>query len=315
MWRRVTEATMATDVKYREENVGDWGVPVAAPGGSYSAETLKLDDGVSIFFRSWQAADAAAPVLVLVHGLGAHTGWFVDMGNELNARGLSVYMDDHRGFGRSGGPRGHVRKGPIYLQDATRFLDEIQRRQPTAPLFVLGHSMGGIFTVHLAAGDARSGRNRLAGIILVNPWVRDRGKPSLGTTLQVVGGGMAGSTKPLALAGGPDVMTTNPEAVRMLNADTYWVRAESAAFFYQITQMRTRVLRLAREVRAPALAIQSEKDLAVVAAASRAAYEALGSADKTWKTYPGFAHDFEFEAGRAQLDDDLADWILRHRSR
>jgi alpha-beta hydrolase superfamily lysophospholipase len=306
---------MATTVTYREENVGDWGVPQAAPGGAYGTSTLKLDDGIELFYRYWHAADATAPVLVLLHGLGAHTGWFVDMGNELNARGLSVYMDDHRGFGRSGGPRGHVRKGPIYVQDANRYLGEVARQRPGAPLLVLGHSMGGIFAVHLAAEDARTGRNRLSGVILVNPWVRDTSKGSLGTMLQVVGGGLAGSSRPLALAGGPDVMTTNPEATRMLNADTYWVRAESATFFYQVTLMRSKLLRVAREVRAPALVVQSEKDLAVVSAASYALYEALGSVDKTWKTHPEFAHDFEFEADRSALDDDLADWIMRHRSR
>ncbi len=306
---------MASGSMYREENTGDWGTPLAAIGGVYGTDALKLDDGTGIFFRYWQASDPTAPVLVLLHGLGAHTGWFVDMGNELNARGLSVYMDDHRGFGRSGGPRGHVRKGHTYVQDAVRFLDEVQRRQPEAPLFILGHSMGGIFAVHLAAQDARSGRNRLSGVILVNPWVRDKSRAGLVTTLRVVVGGLAGSSRPQALAGGPEVMTANPEATRMLHADTYWVRAQSSTFFYQLTIMRSRMLPLARDVRAPAFVAQSEQDLAVVSAASHACYQALGSVDKTWKTYSEFAHDFEFESGRSVLDDDIADWIMRHRTR
>jgi alpha-beta hydrolase superfamily lysophospholipase len=306
---------MATDSRYREENVGDWGVPVAAPGGAYGTDSLKLEDGTAIFFRYWHAADPTAPVLVLLHGLGAHTGWFVDMGSELNARGLSVYMDDHRGFGRSSGPRGHVRSGALFIQDITRLLDEAERRRPGAPVFMLGHSMGAIFTIHLAAADARSGRNRLAGLILVNPWVRNPGNPPLGAALRIVSAGVTGSAVPLRLAGGPEAMTTNPDATRMLNADTYWVRAESASFFYQVTRMRTSMLRVARDVRAPALVLQSEKDLAVLSDASRACYQALGSADKTWITYPEYAHDFEFEPDRSALDNDLADWIMRHHSR
>lgn len=305
---------MPAESKYIAERIGDWGIPRAAAGGAYGEDRLALADGDTIFYRFWQSPNPQAPVLVVLHGLGAHTGWFIDMGNELNARGLTVYMDDHRGFGRSGGPRGHVRQSSVYLDDIGRLLDEVRRRQAGAPVFVLGHSMGGIFAVHLAAADARSGANRVAGLLLVNPWVRDTSKPTLGLAWAVYGRGAFGSTRPLRAAGGPEAMTTNPEATRMLLADTYWVREQTGAFFYQILKLRSSMLKAARSVTAPALVIQSDKDLAVVPAASRRCYDALSSKDKTWKTYPGFAHDFEFEPERSQFDDDVSDWIMRHRT-
>lgn len=308
---------MATETKYRPERVGDWGEPAPALGGTYGTDTLTLPDGVPLFFRFWQAPDPRAPVLYILHGLGAHTGWFLDMGNALNARGLSVYADDHRGFGRSGGPRGHVRRGRVYLEDASRMLTEIQKRQPGAPVFALGHSMGGIFAVHLAARDAASGHNRLAGLLLLNPWIRDTTKVAPGTLVSILASGMLGSAKPRRMAGGTENMTTNPEAIVMLNADTYWVREQSATFLLQITQMRTAVKRQASLVRTPALVLQSEQDRAIVPEAARQCYEWLGSADKTkkWKTYPDYAHDAEFEADRSALDDDIAEWILRHGTR
>lgn len=305
---------MPAESKYQPERVGDWGTPRAAPGGSYRDEQLKLSDGSSLYYRAWRAEDAAAPVLVFLHGLGAHTGWFIDMGNELNARGLTVYMDDHRGFGRSEGARGHVRRGTQYLDDIDRLLSEAQRAQPGAPLFLLGHSMGAIFAVHVAAREARAGSNRLKGLMLVNPWVRDTSKPSLALAWAVYGRGAFGSARPIHAAGGPEAMTTNPEATQMLQADNFWVRAQSGSFFYQILKLRGTMLKAARTVTIPALVMQSENDLAVVPAASRRCYDALGGKDKTWKMYPGFAHDFEFEAERAILDDDVSDWIMRRRA-
>src|SRR5579862_4000496 len=121
---------MAMVSKYTQERVGEWGVPTTAVSDSYDTATLTLTDGVNLFYRRWQTPDAAAPTLVVMHGLGAHSGWFIDMGNELNKRGLAVYAMDYRGFGRSGGPRGHVRSGSVYIQDLTAFLTEVKRQRP-----------------------------------------------------------------------------------------------------------------------------------------------------------------------------------------
>jgi alpha-beta hydrolase superfamily lysophospholipase len=305
---------MATRVTYQPQHVGDWGVPEAAAGGSYGTDTLAMTDGTRLFFRYWRAASERAPVLALLHGLGAHSGWFIDMGNALNARGLNVYVNDHRGFGRSEGPRGHVRRARVYLEDLATYLGEVRRRHPNAPLFVLGHSMGGIFAVYTASAGGSGAQTGLAGVILMNPWVRDASSVSPAVSLRIFGGGLVGSARPWAVAGGPEVMTTNSAAREMLDADTYWVRAESAAFLYQITLLRSAMLRRARQVRVPALVVQAGGDRAIVPAASRQCYEALGSADKTWKTYPSYSHDCEFEPDRSELDDDLADWILRHGS-
>ena len=305
---------MATQALYRPDRIGDWGTPVPVAGGAYGTDTLKLADGTDIFFRYWRAVDPAAPVLVLLHGLGAHSGWFIDMGNQLNALGLTVFIDDHRGFGRSGGPRGHVRRGRVYLDDISAYLDEVQRRRPGAPLFVLGHSMGGIFATYLAAADARTGRTRIKGLILANPWIKDVVPVKPGAVLGAVVNGALGSSKLLIREHNIDEMTLSAEAVSLLNADSYWVRDQSYAFLYQITRMRMGVLKQAAAVTAPALVVQGEKDLTLSQPATRACYEALGSADKTWKTYPEFAHDFEFETGRGALDADLADWIMRHRA-
>ena len=307
---------MASNALYQTERIGDWGVPVAAAGGEYATETLHLPDGTDLFYRLWRAADATAPVLVFLHGLGAHTGWFIDMGNALSARGLSVVMDDHRGFGRSGGPRGHVRRGAVYLDDLGAFLDEVQRRLPDAPIFLAGHSMGGIFATYLAAADARTGtgRGRIRGLVLLNPWVKETIKVPLGTLLAGFPAGLLGSAAPFPLPPNPAVMTTNPEAVTLLNDDRYWVGQQSKAFLVQLLGLRNGILKQARQVRAPALVIQSEADRSVSKKHSRKLYDALGSTDKTWKTYPGYAHDFEFQPDRSALDSDVADWILRHRA-
>jgi alpha-beta hydrolase superfamily lysophospholipase len=253
---------------------------------------------------------------VLVHGLGAHSAWFLDFANELHARGQTVYAPDHRGFGRSGGPRGHIRRGDQFLEDMEAFLDMIGQRHPGIPRVLLGHSMGGLFSVHLGARDATGGNGRIAGIILVNPWIRDTAKVSPAALLTVLFGGSRGST---AIPAGTDaadtsVMTLNPEAAKMLLEDERWVRRRTASFYYQVALgMRGKALRQARLVCAPALVIQTERDRSVVAKASEQCFKALGSADKQWLSIPEMAHDFEFEPARGPLDDAIVQWMSRFR--
>lgn len=107
-------------------------------------------------------------------------------------------------------------------------------------------------------------------------------------------------------------MTTNPEATQMLEADSFWRRSETASFLVQILLMRLGVLGKAKQVTIPALVMQAEADKAVIVAATRKFYETLASSDKSWKIYPNYAHDSEFEQDRSLLDADLVIWIGSH---
>jgi alpha-beta hydrolase superfamily lysophospholipase len=290
---------------YNVDLPGEWGSMRATPQVRTATETLTMNDGCKLFLRSWRTE--SREVLLLVHGLGAHSGWFIDMGNELAAAGLSVYAVDHRGFGRSDGPPGHVERGARYITDLAAVLTELRTRHAgeSARIFLLGHSMGGIFAAHLAAKHGEL----LDGVLFLNPWVQDSSKVSPGMQLGVFGGGLLRSRRYWRVPGGTAVMTTNPEAISMLEADPYWRREFTANFLLEIFRLRLQVLRLAARITLPALVLQAEQDKSVVFAASRRLYEALGSAQKTWKVYPDYAHDTELEADRATFDRDIVAWI------
>jgi len=290
---------------YNVDLPGEWGSMRASPQVQIATEMLTMDDGCQLFLRSWRTE--GRDVLLLVHGLGAHGGWFIDMGNELAARGLSVYAVDHRGFGRSDGLPGHVERGGRYIADLAAVLTALHTRHAggAARVFVLGHSMGGIFAAHLAAKH----RELLDGVLFLNPWIQDSSKVSPGMLLGVFGGGLLHSRRYWRVPGGTSVMTTNPEAIRMLEADPYWRREFTASFLLEILRLRLQVLKLAGRITLPALVMQAEQDTSVILAASQQFYQALESEQKTWKVYPGYAHDTELEADRGPFDRDLVAWI------
>jgi alpha-beta hydrolase superfamily lysophospholipase len=296
----------AMQVMYRAESQGDWGTFESTPGIEATQEWLTVNDGTRLFCRVWRTNSPAT--LLILHGLGAHSGWFIDMGNALAARGLNIWAVDHRGFGRSDGARGHTLDYRRYLEDIDAVVEAVRAAQPETRLFLLGHSMGGIFATHYTAAHPE----KLAGVLLMNPWMKDQVKVPVVTSLAILTRGVFKSSRSFAVAGGPDVMTTNPEAVKMLDSDPYWVRAESASFLLQITLMRGKALGQARRISMPAMVLQGGQDRSVVASASEEAFRRLGSADKTWKWYPAYAHDSEFEADRSAMDNDIADWITAH---
>lgn len=295
-------------VSYDIDAPGDWGNMRSTPQIETATETLSMSDGCKLFLRSWKTS--SRNVLLIMHGMGAHSGWFIDMGNALAACDLSVYLVDYRGFGRSEGLPGHVDRYNIYEEDLVTVIEELRKRhsaEATSPVrfYILGHSMGGIFAAHIAAKYG----GLLDGVLFLNPWVKDSARVPLGMTISILLGGLMHSKRLWRAPGGTEGMTLNPEAVKMLEADPYWRRELTANFHVQIFRMRLQVLDLARGITVPALVLQAEQDRTVVSAASRKLYEALGSIDKTWKTYPDFAHDTEFEKEREILDRDIVEWI------
>ncbi len=291
---------------YQPDAPGDWGQMLESDTIKTATDILKTSDGCHIFIRSW-VTDSPG-ILLILHGLGAHSGWFIDMGNKLAARGMTVYAMDHRGFGRSGGLPGHIENYHTYVEDINFIVTTMRKRHPEAAIHILGHSMGGIFASHFAAKY----QNMLTSVLFLNPWIQDTSQTPVLTTLRILVGGIFKSHHYWQVVGGSEVMTTNPEAIQLLRTDTYWCRKQTASFLFQIFLMRSAALKNAKLITKPGLVMQAEADKSVVSEASHNLYEKLVSNDKMWKIFPGYAHDSEFEADRTLLDNEVVTWIAEH---
>src|SRR5882724_6734497 len=157
-------------MSYQPTNPGNWGSIPTIPDLRTSNESLITPDGCPLFLRGW-IADSSS-VLLILHGLGGHGGWYLDLANSLAQQGITVYTMDHRGFGRSGGLLGHIDHYQTYIEDVAFLLREIRKRHPQANLYLLGHSMGALFAIHTAAKYGKL----LSGVLLLNIWLQDTGR-------------------------------------------------------------------------------------------------------------------------------------------
>jgi alpha-beta hydrolase superfamily lysophospholipase len=138
---------------------------------------LRTRDGLKLHTHHWPLPDgtAARGVAVIVHGLGEHALRYTAVVACLQAQGLHVTALDHRGHGRSEGPRGRMKQDDDLLQDLALLVDATRATHPGLPLLMLGHSLGGAvasrFVAELCVPEAQRANwwRPVQGLMLSSP--------------------------------------------------------------------------------------------------------------------------------------------------
>src|ERR1700738_1518321 len=129
----------------------------------YSTETVTAVDGLPLFCRRWDPASSAVASVVVVHGLGEHSGRYVQVGRFFAEAGLRTIAFDLRGHGRSPGRPVFVKR---YVELASD-VDCVVKHFSGGPVFLFGHSFGG----QLVLWTAQHFRLQIAGLIVSAPWL------------------------------------------------------------------------------------------------------------------------------------------------
>ncbi|NOH03291.1 MAG: alpha/beta hydrolase [Chloroflexi bacterium] len=105
----------------------------------------KSHDGLDIFAQVWEP-EVIQPraVVCLVHGLGEHSSRYAHVAEAFGKEGFILFTYDLRGHGRSGGARGHLSSIEDFMHDIDSLLAQARARYLGMPLFLYGHSLGGI---------------------------------------------------------------------------------------------------------------------------------------------------------------------------
>jgi alpha-beta hydrolase superfamily lysophospholipase len=274
-------------------------------------ETIRLPDGTGTWLREWPAT-ATAPrrgSLLIVHGLGEHSGRYEHVGGHLAGLGLATTAYDLRGHGRSEGARGSVPHEDALLDDL-EFVYAIAARRAAAagdarPPLLLGHSLGGA----LAALAVTAGRVEPRALVLSSPALRlrvSRGQAAL-----------AAVTRRLA----PDRQFPNDLPVDRLSHDPAVPAAYRAdpLVHDRITPRLLRFLsgagdavrRDAGTIAVPTLLLASGRDALVDAAGARELADRLAAGIATVHVYDDLEHELfnEAEPARARVFADLDTWL------
>ncbi len=113
-----------------------------------SVINLEYNSGDKIFSQLWEPENPPKGVIVLVHGLGEHSGRYsTHFADHFSNEGLSIITFDLPGHGKSGGKRGHINTYEDFNKLLSAGISYAKKKYPSLPFFLYGHSLGGLIAL------------------------------------------------------------------------------------------------------------------------------------------------------------------------
>lgn len=260
-------------------------------------------EGAKIFVRSWSPAGKPRAVVVICHGVNSHGGQYLWTGEQLSAAGYAVYALDLRGRGKSDGPRYYVDDVAEYVSDVSNTIKLAKSREPGLPVFLLGHSAGGVTSCSYVLDNQKE----LAGFICESFAYK---VPAPDFVLAIIKGlSMIAPKLPVLTLKMKD-FTRDPAALAALEADPFTKgEVQPAKTVAALVRADERMKREFPRITLPVFIMHGTLDKATVPAGSQEFYDHVGSKDKTLKLYEGHFHDLLNDIGKEGVLADIKGWI------
>ena len=259
--------------------------------------------GLKIFTRSWRPKRKTRGAVIIVPGFNSHSGQYLWVGEQFAAKDLAAYAIDLRGRGRSEGERYYVEKMEDYTDDVATLVRTAKAENPGLPVFVLGHSAGGVVSCIYALDHP----SEIDGLICES-FAYDLPVP--GFVLKLLKGFdyIAPHLHVYTLKN--ENFSRDPQVVDSMNNDPL-IKGES-----EPTQTAAVMIDASRRLNAefpliklPVLILHGTEDKATNPSGSQFFYDNAGSTDKTLKLYEGHYHDLLNDLGKEDVMKDINDWI------
>ena len=260
---------------------------------------------LDIYYQCWLPEGDARAVLLVVHGWAEHSGRYTNLVDYFVPKGYAICALDHRGHGRSEGPRGYVDRFSDNLHDLKTFFDLVRSQHSDTKIFMVGHSMGGT----VATAYVIEHQHELAGLLLS------------GASL-MVGSGLPSALIPLArilsvlmprmgvfVLDATDISQDKAVVDAYVNDPLVYRGKITCRFAAEMIKTLRRLPSQMPEINLPILVMHGTADRLGDPEGSRLLYDRAGSKDKTLKLYQGFYHEIFNEPEHEQVLSDMESWL------
>ncbi|MER7012192.1 lysophospholipase [Saccharopolyspora sp. NPDC000359] len=274
--------------------------------------TAEHSEGTSSNGQYWQSwtVERPAGVVVLVHGVHEHSGRYWHVAERYTAAGYAVYAVDHPGHGRSAGKRGNIGSMAAAVAGVDLVARLAAQRHEDVPLFVHGHSMGGLISLQYLTGAPLE---RIAGAVISAPAL-DPGPVS--TPERALAPLLAKLLPDLGIRTiDPGTISRDPEVVRAFRADPLnhhgKMRARTAVEIMRTAEAMPQRL---PSLTMPLLVLHGGADRLMPPTASELVRDHAGSADLTFRIHDGLHHESHNEPEKEAVLDEIVAWLDAHRT-
>ena len=261
-----------------------------------------------LYRQSWLPDGDTRAALLLVHGLGEHSSRYRHVASTLTQRGFALHTLDHYGHGKSDGHGGHVPRFSVFLDGVTALLDDVKKTSGDLPLFLLGHSMGGLITARFLM--TRQDEFRAAA--LSGPAFKsDEAPPAFVLWLNRLLSALLPTLPMIALDA--TLVSRDPDVVKAYLSDPLVHHGKlTSRLIAEMTKAMDDTVARAGEVSLPLLTMHGDADKLTSPEGSTEFHANAGSSDKTLKMYPGLFHEIFNEPEREAVLADLGHWLEAH---
>ena len=262
----------------------------------------------NIYYQGWLPEGDATAVLLVVHGLGEHSGRYMNVVNHFVPVGYAVYGLDHIGHGKSAGEREFVETFADYIDTLTTFNKMVTEWQAGVPIYILGHSMGGL----IASYYLLIHQDKFKGAIISAPTVEVGDSVSQATIMMAkVLSKIAPKVGVMALD--VNAISKDPEVVAAYVNDPLVFHGKTPARLgAELLSAMLRVTAEAGVITLPITIVQGAEDGLVEPSGAQMLYDTVSSTDKTLKIYDGLYHEVLNEPEREAVLKDVEDWLNSH---
>lgn len=270
--------------------------------------TFKGARDADMYYQYWLPDTEPKAILLVAHGLAEHSGRYMNLVNLLVPSGYAVYGIDHMGHGKSDGKRVFVERFQDYTTPLKTYFDMIRAWQPKRPIFLIGHSMGGL----IGSAYLLKHQEDLAGAVLSAPSIK---VPDNISPITILIGKMLSIIMPRAglIKLDPDGVSRDPAVVEAyVNDPLVYTGKATARLGAEIIKTMQEVTKQAAQITLPILIAQGSADRLVDPAGAQLLYDSISSTDKTIKMYSGLYHEIFNEPEHEQVLNDVKTWIEAH---
>lgn len=255
-------------------------------------------DGLVQLRRRWKPTGEAHAIVLLLHGIAEHSGRYEHVGRRLADSGFDVIAIDQRGFGQSGGRRGHVDDWSQFGDDVEDQMNELKAMG--LPIVLLGHSMGGLIATRYVVDER------------VQPDLLVLSGPALGAEIPRrfrIAAPLLGRIAPTLVIkedGNPSLLSKDEAVGELFYADPLRVPYPTAALGWGLMKAIGEARAGINKVTMPTLVMHGGDDRLVPANASEI-FETLSNAERI--VYDDLRHEIFNEAEGLEIVDEMITWI------